>query len=148
MGEGSELKWRKKGMKRNGWRWRDGRLFYRKQGSGRPRTACSVESIRQAERSVWEERSVRAVACSPSGRSSRPSVPISSKSGSSRMAPLLIPLLHRVSGSSSASLAGSSAWRKRFSGRRTPQTWVRSTSSFGAISWGLSWGDFALAVPW
>ena len=89
--------------------FRDGRLFHRKQGSGRPRTARSAESIRQAERSVWKERSVRAVACSPSGRSSRPSVPISSKSGSSRMAPLLIPLLHCVSGSSSASLAGSSA---------------------------------------
>ena len=89
--------------------FRDGRLFRRKQGSGRPRTARSVESIRQVERSVWEERSVRAVACSPSGRSSRPSVPISSKSGSSRMAPLLIPLLHRVSGSRSASLARSLA---------------------------------------
>ena len=89
--------------------FRDGRLFHREQGSGRPRTARSVESIRQAERSVWEERSVRAVACSPSRRSSRPSVPISSKSDSSRMAPLLIPLLHRVFGSRSASLAGSSA---------------------------------------
>ena len=91
--------------------FRDGRLFRRKQGSGRPRRARSVESIRQAERSVWEERSGRvcAVACSPSGRSSRPSVPISSKSGSSRMAPLLIPLLHRVSGSSSPSQAWSSA---------------------------------------
>ena len=52
--------------------FRDGRLFHRKQGCGRPRRARSVESIRQAERSVWEERSVRAVACSPSGRSSRP----------------------------------------------------------------------------
>ena len=90
-------------------KFRDGRLFRRKQGSGRPRTARSEESIRQAERSVWEERSVRAVVCSPSERSSRPSVPISSKSGSSRMAPLLIPLLHRVSGSRSASLAGSLA---------------------------------------
>ena len=102
--------------------FRDGRLFHRKQGSGRPRRARSVEFIRQAKRSVWEERSVCAVACSPSGRSSRPSVPIYSKSGSSRMAPLLIPLLHRVSGSSSASQAWSSAWRKRFSGRRIRQT--------------------------
>ena len=88
--------------------FRDGRLFHRKQGSSRPRTARSVESIRQVERFVWQERSVRAVACSPSERSSRPSVPISSKSGSSRIAPLLIPLLHRVSGSRSASLPGSS----------------------------------------
>ena len=109
--------------------FRDGRLFHRKQGSGRPRTARSVESIRQVERSVWEERSLRAVACSPSGRSSRPSVPISSKSGSSRMAPLLIPLLHRVSGSRSASLAGSSGAHGR-----TRQTWVCSISSFGVIS--------------
>ena len=113
--------------------FRDGRLFHGKRGSGRPRTARSVESIRQVERSVWEERSVRAVACSP-GRSSRPSVPISSKSASSRMAPLLIPLLHHVSGSRSASLAGSSPLRRRLSGRRTRQTRVRSTSSFGAIS--------------
>ena len=62
--------------------FRDGRLFRRKQGSGRPRTARSAESIRQAERSVWEERSVRAVACSPSGpnltnMSPHPHVPIS-----------------------------------------------------------------------
>ena len=38
--------------------FRDGKLFHRKQGSGRPRRARSVESIRQVERSVWEERSV------------------------------------------------------------------------------------------
>ena len=31
--------------------FRDGRLFHRKQGSGRPRTARSAESIRQAKRS-------------------------------------------------------------------------------------------------
>ena len=47
--------------------FRDGRLFHRKQGSGRHCRARSVESIRQVERSVWEERSARAVACSPSG---------------------------------------------------------------------------------
>ena len=34
--------------------FRDGRLFHRKQGSGRPRTARSVESIRQVELSVWD----------------------------------------------------------------------------------------------
>ena len=32
--------------------FRNGRLFHRKQGSGRPRAARSVESIRQVERSV------------------------------------------------------------------------------------------------
>ena len=41
--------------------FKDDRLFHRKQGSGRPGTARSVESIRQVERSVVDssERSVR-----------------------------------------------------------------------------------------